>query len=215
MPMFQAMESVPFATVSRGLHHDDVVQMLERQMELARTDPVSALELLDGVTLRAAEPGLDAAEVHDWMAQQRVWLHGQLPQAGGIEAALGALEAAMNQLRQALTDDVGAAERRASAIIAAAEHRAAEMVADAERRIDESLARARRRTRKDAEKIRERARDDAERVLQRAGGRAAELLLEAEREQEAAAQAVAEAHELQHRLVNGIDAARASMRTAS
>src|SRR5437764_13303139 len=116
------MERVPFATVACGLHHDDVVQMLERQMELARTDPAAALDLLDAVALRPAEPGLDAAEVHDWMAQQRAWLSGQLPSQPGVGAALGALHAAIDQLCQTLTDDVRSAEHRAAAIVGDAEH---------------------------------------------------------------------------------------------
>jgi hypothetical protein len=217
LPMTGAMEAVPFQTVGRGLCSDDVAEMLRAQMELARSNPRRALELLDSVSLRPAEPGIDADEVGRWMESQRSWLQERLPMvldesSDPVQEALDRFGSAITDLREAVSAEVEAALSRVEAMEADAELRHLAMLATAQERLDEKLARTRRKIRKDATRAHRQAVADAERILERAGLEAVRVMIEAEARQAEAVKIEDRVRAVQTRLIDGIDAAQASVR---
>jgi bacterioferritin-associated ferredoxin len=206
------MDRLPFRDAARGFRHTDVAAMLDRQMQLARHDPEAALELLDATSFEESEPGLDREQVRAWVEAQRAWLIDRTHAPNHVEAAVHAFATAIDDLKQAVGLDARAAERRAAAAAFEAEQRCASLIAEAERRLAQKLAQSRRKMREEAERIRREAIDDADRILERAGGVAARLLIDAEERERSAAEAVAQSRALQAELLNGIDAAQATVR---
>jgi glutamyl-tRNA reductase len=186
--------------------------MLDEQMRLARQDPAAALELLNAAGFEESEPGLDREQVQAWIEAQRAWLIDRTHRPGHVETAVHAFATAIDDLKQAVELDARAAEQRAAAAAFEAEQRCAALIAEAERRLAQRLAQSRRKVREEAGRIRREALDDADRILERAGGLAARLLIDAEARERSAADAVAQARVLQAELLNGIDAAQATVR---
>lgn len=210
------METVPFQTVDRGLCKDDVAEMLRAQMELARSNPARARELLDAVALRTAEPGIDADEVGRWMESQRAWLEERLPVTppepnDPVQEALGRFGDAIAEVQNALNLEVQAALARVEAMEADAEVRYLALIAATQDRLDQKLDRARRKIRKDQARAHRQAVADAERILERAGLEAARVLIDAEERKAVAVEAEDRARAVQARLIDGIDAARSSV----
>jgi hypothetical protein len=206
------MERLPFSDAARGLKHADVSAMLDEQMRLARHDPAAALALLDAASFEQSEPGLDREQVQAWIEEQRAWLTARTRRPGHVEAAVHALATAIDDLKQAVELDARAAEQRVAAAACDAERRCDALIAEAERRLAQKLAQGRRKMREEAGRIRRQAIEDADRILQRAGGHAARLLIDAEARERSAAAAVARSQALQAELLNGIDAAQATVR---
>jgi ElaB/YqjD/DUF883 family membrane-anchored ribosome-binding protein len=213
------MDTFPFRTVDHGFDREDVVGMLAAQMELARTDPRRALELLSMVELRLSEPGVDADEVEAWVEAQRTWLTTQVPEttpcgaSGRFANAVSSVSDAIATLQEALEEELQRFERRMEDVLAESARVHEEQLLAAQRRMDEKLDRARRKTRKDAQRIREEAIDDAQRILEQAGLEAARRLIDADTQRREASSAAASARELQEELLGSIDAARAIVTT--
>jgi hypothetical protein len=206
------MDRLPFSNAARGLRHADVSAMLDEQMQLARQDPAAALQLLDAASFEESEPGVDREQVQAWIEEQRVWLIDRTHTPNHVETAVHAFATAIDDLKQAVELEARNAEHRAASAAFDAEQRCASLIAEAERRLAQKLAQSRRKMREEAERIRREAIDDADRILERAGGVAARLLIDAEERERSAAEAVAQSRALQAELLNGIDAAQATVR---
>jgi hypothetical protein len=214
MPMTAVMHRVPFRSVARGLRHSDVAEMLQKQMELARSDPAAALELLANATMADSSPGVDRDEVHTWMDDQRAWLRGRIQGSNGIDLASSSLSAALDDLKLAVEMSARRAEKHAEIAGAEAERRCAALIAAAERRLAEELSRSRRKMRNDAIRIRKEAQAEAEQLLERARSHVGRMLLDAEQRERETTAAQERTRELQADLLNSIDAAQATVRTS-
>jgi hypothetical protein len=151
------MQDVPFRTVDHGLDRDDVAAMLQAQMELAKSAPKQALDLLTRLDLRNASPGIDEAEVAAWVDAQREWLEHRIPTANPIGSAVEAFAHAADDLKRAVEAELQASEARIAKreSVAQASYNAAVRATQA--RLEETLADARQSIRKDAKKIRRKA----------------------------------------------------------
>jgi hypothetical protein len=206
------MDRLTFRDAARGFRHADVAAMIDRQMQLARHDPVAALELLDVAGFEESEPGLDREQVRAWVEAQRAWLIDRTHAPNHVEAAVHAFATAIDDLKRALEAGARRSEERAAAAAFGAEERCALLVAEAERKLSERLAKSRRAMRDEASRIRGEAIRDAERILERAGAHAARMLIDADARERQAGAAVATAQALQAELLNGIEAAQAKVR---
>jgi cell division septum initiation protein DivIVA len=207
------MDAAPFPEAARGFPPADVVLMLQQQMDLAMTSPTRALELLDETAFEWAEPGVDSAQVLEWMDAQRAWLKDRVGASQTTVSALDALSAAIDDLKRAIEGEAHAAVQRAAGAAQDAERRCEELVKDAERRLGHKLSQTRRKMREDAARIRREALDDAERMLERAGSHVAHMLIQAEQRERLAAEAAAQASAIQTELLNSIDAAQSTVST--
>jgi hypothetical protein len=207
------MDAAPFPEAARGFPPADVVLMLQQQMDLAMTSPTRALELLDETAFEWAEPGVDSAQVLEWMDAQRAWLKDRAGASQTTVSALDALSAAIDDLKRAIEGEAHAAVQRAAGAAQDAERRCEELVKDAERRLGHKLSQTRRKMREDAARIRREALDDAERMLERAGSHVAHMLIQAEQRERLAAEAAAQASAIQTELLNSIDAAQSTVST--
>jgi hypothetical protein len=207
------MDAAPFPEAARGFPPADVVLMLQQQMDLAMTSPTRALELLDETAFEWAEPGVDSAQVLEWMDAQRAWLKDRAGASQTTVSALDALSAAIDDLKRAIEGEAHAAVQRAAGAAQDAERRCEELVKDAELRLGHKLSQTRRKMREDAARIRREALDDAERMLERAGSHVAHMLIQAEQRERLAAEAAAQASAIQTELLNSIDAAQSTVST--
>lgn len=187
--------------------------MLQQQMDLAMTSPTRALELLDETAFDWAEPGVDSAQVLEWMDAQRAWLKDRAGAPQATESAVRALSTAIDDLKRAIEGETHAAVQRAALAALDAEQRCNALVKDAERQLAHRLSQTRRKMREDAARIRREALDDAERMLERAGSHVAHMLIQAEQRERLATEAAAQASAIQTELLNSIDAAQSTVST--
>jgi vacuolar-type H+-ATPase subunit H len=185
--------------------------MLQKQMDLAMTNPTRALELLDETAFEWQEPGVDSAQVLAWMDAQRAWLKDRAGASQATESAVQALSIAIDDLKRAIEGEAHSAGQRAAGAALEAERRCDELVKDAQRQLAHSLSKARRKMREDAARIRREALDDAERMLERAGSHVAHMLIQAEQRERLATEAAAQASAIQAELLNSIDAAQSTI----
>jgi hypothetical protein len=209
------MQHVPFQTVDQGLAREDVAEMLQAQMELARSQPEEALTRLAEVELRRDSPGLDPEEVGAWVEAQRDWLTRRIAAATPISAAVEAFASAADGLKRAVDLELHASEARISDREKATTASYQASLAAAQASLDASLSEARQLIRRDAKKIRRKALEDAERILDRAGREAARILMEAEGERRRAHARAEQSRSVQEELLASIDAAKASVSSDS